>query len=72
MTSKNFIEEVKNKLGEDFPNDLIFESKKGNISFYKKKEPFRNCILDFKNINKNEYTFYINECERRIRMLYIN
>lgn len=62
ISGKKFIESVKSELGSDLPNDLIFEYKKGEISFYNKSRPRLRSSFEFNALTNQEKKEYINRC----------
>ena len=56
MNQQEFIEDVKKRLGEELPDDLVFEVKGEYVSFYNKPTPELNSVLIFdKDVSEMDY-----------------
>ena len=59
---------IKNKMGDDFPKDLVFKNGRGQISFYIKSNPVGESIFNTQwGVSKEDIELII----MRIRQLYV-
>jgi len=50
MEIQEFIDKIKDRLGDELPSDLIFNYKNGRLFFYNKDTPDKSTILEFSQV----------------------
>lgn len=66
MNQQEFIDEVKKRLGEELPDDLVFEVKGDTIYFYNKPNPELESSFD---IDGTEDELMIDRCLDLVRLI---